>query len=318
MRKELVSQLRCPTSGELLTLNVSQEDDTEVRSGELVSASGRYRYPIVEGVIELLPVGMLDQQTALEREVRDEKRRDWAVERQRPYLNDNKSAPWIWPAFAANVEQGLAQVPLKGKYVLDVGCATCWSTRMICERGAAAVALDISTGILRDGEAQYGTGVYFNRIAATMTTLPFVDGTFDVVFASASVHHASDLAQTFREFSRVLRSGGQIVLVNEPVLGRLRSGASFGQDEIEQGMNEHIYRLHNYEAAARAVGFTVRTLFPADLAKQLEGTNPAPPGPIQRLQPLWGLVPSFAHGLALRLGHELIGLSLVMVANKQG
>jgi SAM-dependent methyltransferase len=316
MRKELLQSLRDPVNGEPLTLHITHEDSREVRAGELVSASGKHRYAITDGVAELLPFSNLDQQTRTERNVRDEKRRDWAVERQRPYLNDNPTSPWIWPGFAANVEQGLAQVALRGKRTLDVGCATCWSTRMICEQGAWAVALDISTGILRDGEAQFATGAYFDRIAATMTQLPFQDASFDVIFASASVHHASDLTQTFREFARVTTHTGQMVLVNEPVLGILRSGESFGKDEIEQGMNEHIYRLADYVSAARSAGFEAHALFPADLEAQLSGRNPAPPGPIRRLKPLWPLVSSMGKDGLMRLGHWLIGLSLVLVGRK--
>jgi SAM-dependent methyltransferase len=317
MRKELVNWLRCPVTGEKLVLHIAQENAQEVRQGELHTTSGSHRYPIIEGVAELLPMRDIDRDTLREREVRDQKQRDWAVERQRPYLQDNPAAPWMWPAFAANVEQGLAQLDLRGRLVLDVGCATAWSTRMIVEQGAQAVALDLSTGILRDAEAQFAAGVYFDRIAATMTHIPTVDAVFDVVFTSASVHHASDLTQTFHEFSRVLKPGGVIILVNEPVHGLLRVGQKFGEDEIEAGMNEHVYPLGAYQQAARLAGFTPRVLFPEDLHRQLKGVNPMPlSAPIRALRSVWPLLDPF-HTLLLLPGHWLIGLTMVMVARKQ-
>jgi SAM-dependent methyltransferase len=317
MRRALVEQLRCPLSGEKFILHVEEENAQEVRQGELRTESGTHRYRIIDGVAELLPMSELDRDTLREREVRDEKRRDWSVERQRPYLNDNKAEPWIWPAFAANVEQGLAQLDLRGCFVLDIGCATAWSTRMMVERGAQAVALDISTGILRDAEAQFATGVYFDRIAATMTQIPTADAVFDVVFASAAVHHASDLAQTFREFARVLKPGGTLVLVSEPVHGVLRAGQKFGEVDIEAGMNEHVYSLSAYQQAAQSVGFVSRILFPADLQNQLAGNSLMPPSlPIRMLKTLWPVLKPFQN-LLLLPGHWLIGLSMTMIARKQ-
>ena len=315
MQKQLAPIMRCPVSGEKLTLQIHEENQQEVREGMLTSISGRYSYPIVDGVVELLP--QIDEQTLTERVVRDQKKRNWEIERQRPYLNDNPNAPWIWPSFAANVEQGLTQVNLKDSFVLDVGCATCWSTRMICERGARAVALDISTGILRDGEAQFAAGVYFDRIAATMTQLPFNDHLFDFIFASAAVHHADSLQTTFQEFARVLKPNGTMILVNEPVLGKLRQPSDFGQEEIEEGMNEHIYSLSEYLHLAVEAGFKPMVLFPADLRRQLNGEIPPPSTLVRLMKPIWRMTPAFAREWSLIPGHWLVGLSLTMVAQKQ-
>lgn len=153
----------------------------------------------------------------------------------------------------------------------------------MCERGAQAVALDISTGILRDAEAQFASGVFFDRIAATMTALPFLDAIFDLVFVSAAVHHSGALKLAFSEFARVLKPGGKVILVNKPVQGIL------------------LYRLRDYRRAAAHAGLKTQVLFPADLDKQMRGQSPLPPS-----------VP-----LLLPLGHWLIGLTLVMVAEKR-
>jgi SAM-dependent methyltransferase len=317
MRKDLVPLLRCPETHQPLTLDSRAETPAEVRSGSLATADGARVYPIIDGVAELIPHSQLDRDTQTERAVRDEKRRDWAVEVQRPYLNDAPGSPWIWPAFAAAVEQGLAQIDLRGRFALDVGCATAWSTRMICERGAQAVALDISTGILRDAEAQFASGVFFDRVAATMTALPFVDATFDLVFASATIHHSDALETAFGEFARVLKRGGKAILVNEPVQGILRSADSFGAEDKAAGMNEHIYRLRDYRSAAARAGFETRVLFPADLEKQMRGEHPLPPSaPLRALRSVWGVAGRFKP-LLLPIGHWLIGLTLVMVAEKR-
>lgn len=316
MREDMIKLLRCPVcKGEQLELHDRQHDGREVRSGVLKCQSCSREYPIIDGVAELLPE--LEKDTLQERQARDVKKRDWETERQRPYFNDSPDAPWVWPDFAANVEQGLSQVELEGKLVLDVGAATCWSTRMICERGAQAVALDVSTGMLLDGEAQFDTGLFFNRLAATMDNIPVVDETFDVVFASATIHHTGALEGTFNELSRVTKPGGCMILVNEPVLGLLKSGSDFGLEDARKGMNEHIYRLRNYLQAARSTGWKARILFPAGLEQQLRGEAPAPNTLlINAGRRIWRLLPKTLQKLGLYPGHWLIGLTLIMVARK--
>lgn len=80
MRKAFVEYLRCPLTGEKLFLRGDEENAQEVRQGELRNESGTQRYQIIEGVAELLPMSELDRDTLREREVRDQKRRDWEVE----------------------------------------------------------------------------------------------------------------------------------------------------------------------------------------------------------------------------------------------
>ncbi|MBI1260044.1 MAG: methyltransferase domain-containing protein [Chloroflexi bacterium] len=312
MRKELVGDLCCPITRESLTLQVLKETDQEVTWGLLTSASGQHKYTIIDGVAELLPP--LDKQTQTERLARENLRYHWEAERQRPYLNDHPN-PSKWPSRAANAEQGLAQVRLENSFVLDLGASTAWSTRMIAQRHARAIALDLSTSALRDAEAQFATGVYFDRVAATMTRLPFVDSRFDVVFSSASVHHADDLHTAFSEISRVLKPGGCAVLTSEPVLGKAGSSEQFGRAAKDAGMNEHIYPLAEYRRAARASGLRPKVLFPADLELQLNGTIPAPVL-TGRFRSVWRWTPPLLRRLSLEPAHWLLGLSLTMIASK--
>lgn len=324
MHRDVLALLRCPSCHSAnLDLRNERVDGRQVRAGSLVCGSCGAEYAIVDGVVELLPgIGAEAQQ---EREARDAKdTRDWAVERQRPYIDDAPGCPWLWPSFAANVEQGLAQLALEGARALDIGAATCWSTRMLCERGARAVALDISTGMLRDGEAQFETGVFFDRMAATMEELPFLDAVFDAVFASAAVHHSANLRRTMAEIGRVLVPAGRAVLVNEPVLGLLRRASQFGREDREQGMNEHIYRLWDYVGAARAAGLKAQVLFPAAQDRWLRGDVPGPDTRwtrmAERVAILYRRSPWLARWsrrFSLLPGHLLLGLTLVLVAEKQ-
>jgi ubiquinone/menaquinone biosynthesis C-methylase UbiE len=105
-------------------------------------------------------------------------------------------------------------------------------------RGANVVALDalkkLYIGLETADVYLDERGVYFDRVQADMQALPFADGSFDLVFTTASAHHAEDMAILLSEVYRVLREGGQFVLVNEPVSWPGDTPAP----EIEDGVNE--------------------------------------------------------------------------------
>jgi uncharacterized protein YbaR (Trm112 family) len=59
MRRELVEQLVCPVTRDPLTLEVTQEDENgDVIEGALVSERINFRYPIEDGIPNLLPPDM--------------------------------------------------------------------------------------------------------------------------------------------------------------------------------------------------------------------------------------------------------------------
>ncbi|MDP8925089.1 MAG: class I SAM-dependent methyltransferase [Chloroflexota bacterium] len=277
-------------------------------AADLTCAGCGRGYPVVDGVPEL--IAELDHATAHEREARAHKVYDPDYERARPYVED-ASRPWLWPAFAANVEQGIGLLRGVRGPVLDVGPATCWSTRMLAERGHAAVAVDISTTMLRAGAAQHAAGVYFERVAGDMRNLPFQDGQFGAVFGSATVHHAEPLVDVFGEFRRVLRPGGRIVLVNEPVLGLFGRADEFGVEDIAHGMNEHVHRLWEYRRAAHAAGLWMRVLFPESLRRQMAGAAPSPSTAFAIAARALGLLPGRLQAGLLWPAHILVGLPLV-------
>ena len=59
MRRDLVDRLVCPVTREPLQLEVEREaEDGEVISGWLYSAALEFRYPIEDGIPNLLPPDM--------------------------------------------------------------------------------------------------------------------------------------------------------------------------------------------------------------------------------------------------------------------
>lgn len=83
-----------------------------------------------------------------------------------------------------------------------------------------ATACDISPHSLRFGakhyQATYGDATA-TLVASDFHDLPFCDDFFDVTFIASAVHHTWHPEQVIGELVRVTRSGGLIILFNEPV-----------------------------------------------------------------------------------------------------
>jgi len=290
------------------------DDAGDTLEGALLCVGCGRAFVIRAGVAELTVD--LDPETERERGARADTVYDPALERARPYISDPKH-PALWPTFAANVEQALDQLEGVPGSVLDVGCATCWSTRMLAQRGHDAVALDISAHMLRAGAAQFASGVRFDRVAADMQRLPFGDATFGAVSASAAIHHAGSLEVVFGEIARVLAPSGRAVLANEPVIGILHPTGAFGAEDAARGMNEHAYRLWEYERAAGRAGLRLRALFPESVARQIGGAIPWPTRLSQAAAPLWRVLPKDWRPRVVGPVHLLVGLPLVAVAERE-
>ena len=69
--------------------------------------------------------------------------------------------------------------------------------------------LHAARGLLRERGVANATFV-----AGDVATLPFADGSFDLVTCRLAAHHFADLGPAVREVQRVLRSGGSLLVVD--------------------------------------------------------------------------------------------------------
>jgi demethylmenaquinone methyltransferase / 2-methoxy-6-polyprenyl-1,4-benzoquinol methylase len=99
--------------------------------------------------------------------------------------------------------------PAPGVRVLDIAAGTGTSSVPLQDAGAEVVAADFSLGMLRKGRERQG-GLPF--AAADALRLPFADASFDVVTMSFGLRNVVDTAGAIREFARVTRPGGRLVV----------------------------------------------------------------------------------------------------------
>jgi ubiquinone/menaquinone biosynthesis C-methylase UbiE len=107
---------------------------------------------------------------------------------------------------------------VRGRVVVDFGCGSGENSLLLARRGARIVGVDISESLIAlarrrlqlngaDGRASF--------VAGSAYDLPLQDGSADVVFGIAILHHL-DLAAASREVFRVLKPGGRAIF-KEPV-----------------------------------------------------------------------------------------------------
>jgi SAM-dependent methyltransferase len=102
---------------------------------------------------------------------------------------------------------------------LEIGSGTGYFTLNLMRAGVLreAVATDISPGMLSALSASAsGLGLPVETCECEAASLPFGDGSFDLVFGHAVLHHLPDLPGAFAEFRRVLRPGGIVAFCGEP------------------------------------------------------------------------------------------------------
>ena len=113
----------------------------------------------------------------------------------RDYLN----TPWF-----------LAMLPdVSGLRGLDIGCGEGSNTRLVAQRGATMIGVDISAKFVshaRDHEASEPLGIRY--VYGSGSALPFADESFDFAVAFMSLMDMANQDEAVREACRVLKPGG--------------------------------------------------------------------------------------------------------------
>ncbi len=99
--------------------------------------------------------------------------------------------------------------PKAGQRILDMAAGTGTSSMALLVPGGEVVAADFSKGMLEEGKRRYPR---LSFVFADAMKLPFSDGEFDTVTISFGLRNVQDHKTALREFHRVLKPGGKLVV----------------------------------------------------------------------------------------------------------
>jgi len=104
---------------------------------------------------------------------------------------------------------------VSGKQVLEIGLGEGADSERLIRRGARWSGVDLTA----ESVARVQTRLTLRELPyeelrqGSVLDLPFADGSFDVVFSHGVLHHVPEIKQAQREIRRVLRPGGQLVIM---------------------------------------------------------------------------------------------------------
>jgi ubiquinone/menaquinone biosynthesis C-methylase UbiE len=141
--------------------------------------------------------------------------------------------------------------------ILDIGAGNGVSTVPFALAGYNVTALEpdksmtIGSGAIKIAANQFNLS-NITVVESFAETMPFADGTFDIVYARQSMHHAYNLPAFVKEAGRVLKKGGILVTVRDHVVN----------DEAQKKAFLEIHPLHKfygeYTAAIEGAGLSIK------------------------------------------------------------
>ena len=112
--------------------------------------------------------------------------------------------------------------------ILDDGCGVGQLANYLPE-ATLLFGLDLSFEMLRKASVRI-----LNLIQGSSTNLPLVSESFDLIFANSLIHHLPDPEQGIIEIHRILKPGGQIILIdtNRSLINAIPRAIAYRRDNF--------------------------------------------------------------------------------------
>jgi 2-polyprenyl-3-methyl-5-hydroxy-6-metoxy-1,4-benzoquinol methylase/uncharacterized protein YbaR (Trm112 family) len=238
MNENVLKRLCCAACrGDLCSQSFEDLVDGEIEQGVVWCAVCRNWYPIVDGLLELLPPKLayhgdrkhfwkfhrrrletLDireliddgDSASVAAQRKQQEHFDWYASNAEQTYNSYEQMPF-WRAVDTPFFDECRQQMRPDKWLLDVGCAQGRSTFPFMDLPLNIVGFDISKALIRQAITHYRQHACRARatfFVADGSRLPFKPRTFDYVLIYGVLHHLPDPRATCAAVARILKPGG--------------------------------------------------------------------------------------------------------------
>jgi ubiquinone/menaquinone biosynthesis C-methylase UbiE len=210
---------QCPETGSALTLEIERQEKGEVVAGWLTSPTGR-RHAINDGIPDLTFPPMLH--------ATEQKSRDFYNQRAEIYDKYlHLTFETFWEDETVTRNKMVDSLELKPHHrVLEVSCGSGRDSALLAQRLDASGKLylqDISLPMLEKCvERLHGVSVPIEYSVSNGSYLPFPDRYFDAVYHFGGLGEFGDIKRALKEFARVTKVGGRVVVGDESMPPWLR------------------------------------------------------------------------------------------------
>jgi demethylmenaquinone methyltransferase/2-methoxy-6-polyprenyl-1,4-benzoquinol methylase len=151
------------------------------------------------------------------------------------------------PRVFAIIEQIIGKINiLSGESVLDVGCGTGILYPYIKKRGAAALHIDLSAGMLEKFKEKYPAA---RVMRADFETVNLSPSSFDKIIACNVFPHFADKRMVFAQSYKFLKPGGALFIVHSMIRDELKKIHSGDKRTERDLLPDCVAMRHFYQEA---------------------------------------------------------------------
>lgn len=172
----------------------------------------------------------------------------WQLDGSAPELYERYLVPAITSVWASDLIERAR--PAAADRVLDIACGTGAVTRLAAQRTTGrVVGLDYNRGMLAVARSVRTTGAAIEWTEGSALSLPFVEGSFDLVLCQLGLQFFPDRPLALREMHRVLAHRGRVALSVYSPIERTPAAHAFvralderlGPDASKIKRGEHLF-----------------------------------------------------------------------------
>ena len=181
MQKELLEVIRCPKTGQSLTLSNPQYFDGRIESARLLSEDGEHCYPVENFVPRFVAQSNYADNFGIQ----------WNKFRRTQldsFSGHPISSERFWKATGWSPEE------IADQWVLDIGCGAGRFAEIALKAGAKVLALDYSSAV----DACYENLKHYPKlhvVQGDIYSLPLLKDSFSYVYSLGVLQHTPDVAK---------------------------------------------------------------------------------------------------------------------------